>query len=84
MRSFIPYLPILGVAAGAAAASNSSGWSQCEAHMDGQLPYYVPEGFNFSGNVRRYYMSSELVTWDYAPSGTGKSISFRSTVPPLC
>jgi len=37
--------------------------------MDGKLPYYQPMGFNFSGNIHRYYVAAEVDTWDYAPSG---------------
>ncbi|KAL2004240.1 hypothetical protein VTN02DRAFT_4755 [Thermoascus thermophilus] len=37
--------------------------------MNGELPYYVPSNFQFSGNVRRYYVAAEVVTWDYAPTG---------------
>jgi hypothetical protein len=44
-------------------------WDECEAHMNGQLPYYVPESFHFSGNVRRYYVAAEIEPWDYAPTG---------------
>jgi hypothetical protein len=43
--------------------------SQCEAMMDGHLPYSAPKDFEFTGNVRRYYVAAEYVTWDYAPSG---------------
>lgn len=50
-------------------APRRDSWEECEARMNGELPYYVPTGFNFSGNVRRYYVAAELVTWDYAPSG---------------
>jgi hypothetical protein len=42
--------------------------SACSAKMDGKLPYYQPMGFNFSGNVRRYYVAAEVDSWDYAPS----------------
>lgn len=42
--------------------------SSCLAKMDGKLPYYQPKGFNFSGNIRRYYVAAEVDTWDYAPS----------------
>lgn len=42
--------------------------SQCMQQMNGQLPYYVPEGFNFSGNIRRYYISAEIDTWNYGKS----------------
>jgi hypothetical protein len=37
--------------------------------MDGVLPQYTPPGFNFSGNVRKYYIAAEEVEWDYAPTG---------------
>ena len=43
--------------------------SQCEANMNGHLPYSTPKGFNFTGNVRRYYVAAEYVNWDYAPTG---------------
>jgi hypothetical protein len=55
--------------------SNSSGVSQCAAQMDGSLPYYTPEGFEFSGNIRRYYVSAEITTWDYTPSGKSFKVS---------
>jgi hypothetical protein len=42
----------------------------CSSKMDGKLPYYQPTGFNFSGNIRRYYIAAEIDTWDYAPTGT--------------
>ena len=32
---------------------------QCEAMMDGHLPYSLPKDFNFTGNVRRYYVAAE-------------------------
>jgi hypothetical protein len=41
----------------------------CASQMDGKLPYYHPMGFNFSGNIRRYYVAAEVDTWDYAPTG---------------
>jgi hypothetical protein len=43
--------------------------SSCAAQMDGKLPYYQPQGFNFSGTIRRYYVAAEVETWNYAPSG---------------
>jgi manganese oxidase len=49
--------------------SNGSAISQCASQMDGSLPYYTPEGFNFSGNIRRYYVSAEITPWNYAPTG---------------
>ncbi|KAH0345306.1 Cupredoxin, partial [Aureobasidium melanogenum] len=44
---------------------------ECEALMDYQLPgkSSVPTNFNFSGNVRTYYVAAEEVAWNYAPSG---------------
>jgi manganese oxidase len=47
----------------------STGSYTCSGHMDGHLPYYQPQGFKFSGNVRRYYVAAEIDTWNYAPSG---------------
>ena len=41
----------------------------CASQMDGKLPYYQPQGFTFSGNIRRYYVAAEVDTWDYAPTG---------------
>ncbi|KAF4626427.1 hypothetical protein G7Y89_g11732 [Cudoniella acicularis] len=43
--------------------------SGCASQMDGKLPYYQPLGFNFSGNVRRYYVAAEVEAWNYAPTG---------------
>jgi hypothetical protein len=50
--------------------------TQCEANMDGHLPYSTPKGFNFTGNVRRYYVTAEYINWDYAP--TGKIVPYNS------
>jgi hypothetical protein len=79
MPSALPCLSFLG-AIGAALAKPMSAMpsnlpqqnftiSQCEAMMDGHLPYSTPKDFEFTGNVRRYYVAAEYVTWDYAPSG---------------
>ncbi|CAD0086708.1 unnamed protein product [Aureobasidium mustum] len=45
--------------------------SECEALMDSQLPgnRSIPTNFQFSGNVRTYYVAAEEVAWNYAPSG---------------
>ncbi|KAH0332579.1 Cupredoxin, partial [Aureobasidium melanogenum] len=45
--------------------------SECEALVDWKLPgkSSVPTNFNFSGNVRTYYVAAEEVAWNYAPSG---------------
>lgn len=42
---------------------------KCAASMNGQLPNPTPSGYEFSGNVRRYYVASEEVEWNYAPTG---------------
>jgi hypothetical protein len=74
MHSVLLFVFLLVAATGAfppaVPANHKESWAECEAHMDGQLPYYVPSNFNFSGNVRRYYVAAEIETWDYAPSGT--------------
>ena len=49
--------------------TNLTGSYTCSGYMDGRLPYYQPQGFNFSGNIRRYYIAAEIDTWNYAPSG---------------
>jgi hypothetical protein len=51
------------------ASLNEDAWEQCEARLNGELPYFVPPNFEFSGNVRRYYVAAEVETWDYAPTG---------------
>ncbi|KAL2217717.1 putative multicopper oxidase [Thermoascus aurantiacus ATCC 26904] len=70
MHFIITSLSLLAAAAGAfAALSTENAWDECKAHLNGQLPYYVPPNFHFSGTVRRYYVAAEIVTWDYAPTG---------------
>jgi hypothetical protein len=61
--------PFTLAAPSTANAPRSEQWEECEAHMDGELPYWVPSNFHFSGNIRRYYVAAEVETWDYAPSG---------------
>lgn len=51
--------------------------ASCSAAMDGQLPSPSPPGFNFSGNVRRYYIAAEEVEWDYAPTGWDNWLGVR-------
>lgn len=36
--------------------------------LDGALPSDTPSNLNFSQNVRRYYVTTELVDWNYAPT----------------
>lgn len=52
----------------ASASSNSSSpapltLQQCQAMMDNQLPSTLPYGFNYSSNVRSYYVAAEEVLW---------------------
>ncbi|KAI4850188.1 Cupredoxin, partial [Aureobasidium sp. EXF-8845] len=51
--------------------SKLAGRGECQALMDGQVPgkNSVPSGFEFSGNVRTYYVAAEEVAWNYAPDG---------------
>jgi manganese oxidase len=49
--------------------SAPTGASTCAASMDGSLPGELPADFEFSGNIRRYYVAAEQVLWDYVPSG---------------
>lgn len=57
------------VANATSAPAESSVLSQCAASLDGQLPSQTPSNFDFSGNVRRYYVAAEEMEWDYVPSG---------------
>lgn len=41
----------------------------CSAQFDGKLPGQIPTGFNYSGNVRSYYIQAEMVDWNFVPSG---------------
>jgi hypothetical protein len=60
----------------ALAAAGYSNTSRCIASMGVNLPYYTPEGFNFSGQIRRYYIAAEVDTWDYTPTGTLPVLKF--------
>jgi manganese oxidase len=59
-------------------STSPTGTYTCSGHMDDRLPYYQPQGFKFTGNVRRYYVAAEIDTWDYAPSGTYRVLFPRS------
>lgn len=74
----VPFLAALAQTAptSSAPAPSSTAWSNgvsvptdCSAALNGQLPAQVPKGFNFSGNVRTYYIAAEKVPWNYVPSG---------------
>jgi hypothetical protein len=56
----------------------ASGLESCSASMDGQLPRPTPSDFQFSGNVRRYYVAAEEVEWDYAPTGWDNWLGVRA------
>jgi hypothetical protein len=56
---------------------HASGLESCSASMDGQLPSPTPADFQFSGNVRRYYVAAEEVEWDYAPTGWDNWLGVR-------
>lgn len=73
-------LALCGALAAAASASASSSVNStvvqaCATAMNGALPTATPANFDFSGNVRRYYVAAEQVEWDYAPTGVGKDRS---------
>jgi manganese oxidase len=54
---------------GSTGMSAPTGLSSCAAAMDDTLPGELPADFEFSGNIRRYYVAAEQVLWDYVPSG---------------
>jgi hypothetical protein len=58
--------------------SYASGLEACSTSMDGQLPSPTPSDFQFSGNVRRYYVAAEEVEWDYAPTGWDNWLGVRA------
>jgi hypothetical protein len=59
------------------AASNSSN-AACTATLDGELPTFTPSNFEFSGVVRRYYITAEESEWDYAPTGWDNWLGVRN------
>lgn len=69
LLSVVSFLGSQSVWASPLAASNASSLQQCAQQMDGRLPSVTPQGFNFSGSVRRYYVAAEEVEWDYGPTG---------------
>lgn len=60
-------LSLAGLSAAQSSATNNL--PSCATSMDGVLPSPTPPGWDYSGNVRRYYVAAEEVEWDYAPSG---------------
>ena len=45
------------------ATATASVLSSCAAELDGQLPSPTPAQWDYSGNVRRYYIAAEEVEW---------------------
>ncbi|ELR09906.1 hypothetical protein GMDG_04384 [Pseudogymnoascus destructans 20631-21] len=60
MHSLLPSVYLLLTAAAVATCRQ---WEDCNARMDGHLPYYTP--LTFSGRVRRYYVAAEVEPWNY-------------------
>ncbi|KAI7330553.1 Cupredoxin [Hortaea werneckii] len=52
-----------------ASSSSTPSLQACADQLDGELPSPTPLNYQFSGNVRRYYVAAEEVEWDYAPTG---------------
>lgn len=50
-------------------SSSTPSLQACADRLDGELPSPTPLNYQFSGNVRRYYVAAEEVEWDYAPTG---------------
>ncbi|KAF2095204.1 Cupredoxin [Rhizodiscina lignyota] len=75
--SLIYFMALALPAASLPSPASSPAVSRCAAQMDSSLPYYVPEGFHFSGNVRKYYVAAEVDAWDYAPSGYDNYLGVR-------
>jgi len=65
----LAYSTVLGTPFPASSPSSSSSFQACAIRLDGQLPSPTPLGYEFSGNVRRYYVAAEEEEWDYAPTG---------------
>jgi hypothetical protein len=74
----VSYLPLfLTFISLVLAASTKVSKPLCSATLDGRLPAFTPSNFHFSGNVRRYYIATEEVEWDYAPTGWDNWLGVR-------
>lgn len=64
-----------------ATTTKSSGLAKCAAGLNGKLPSPTPSDFQFSGNVRTYYVAAEEVEWNYAPTGWDNwiGVSFQTS-----
>ncbi|KAH9827085.1 Multicopper oxidase [Teratosphaeria destructans] len=49
--------------------SSSAALQSCAARLNGQVPSPTPPDFDFSGNVRRYFIAAEEEEWDYVLTG---------------
>ncbi|TKA76881.1 hypothetical protein B0A55_03207 [Friedmanniomyces simplex] len=69
-------------AAAASSTAPTAALQSCAAGLNGQLPVPTPPDFEFSGNVRRYYVAAEEVEWDYAPTGWDNWLGVPMNVSP--
>lgn len=67
-RFLVLFLSAVGLVTSEMTRRNGS-LPSCTATLDGKLPSFTPSNFQFSGNVRRYYIAAEETEWDYAPTG---------------
>lgn len=51
---------------------------KCAASMNGELPTPTPSNFQFSGNVRKYFVAAEEIEWNYAPTGWDNWLGVRT------
>lgn len=63
-------------------SSTSANGAACSVSMNNELPSPTPITFNFSGNVRRYYIAAEQVSWNYAPTGWDNYMGLPIDVSP--
>ncbi|KIW87323.1 uncharacterized protein Z519_11959 [Cladophialophora bantiana CBS 173.52] len=62
-------LLLTSMAVAAPVIQNNTALSTCTASMNGVLPSPISSDFHFSGQIRRYYIAAEEVSWNYVPSG---------------
>lgn len=63
-----------------ASSSSTPSLQACADQLDGELPSPTPLNYQFSGNVRRYYVAAEEVEWDYAPTGWDNWLGVRAAI----
>ncbi|KAK0930467.1 hypothetical protein LTR29_016681 [Friedmanniomyces endolithicus] len=69
-------------AASSTVPTAASALQSCAAGLNGQLPLPTPPDWDFSGNIRRYYIAAEEVEWDYAPTGWDNWLGVPMNVSP--